>query len=423
MKKKIILITTLFITILCHSQNLITLEDIWIDYKFYPKSVSGFKSMQNGDYYTTISKKGNKVKINQHSFETGEIVKILMNTNDDKLKNIKRYQFNNDESKILIATNTESIYRYSSKSLYYIYNIKTKRLKEVNTNKIMYATFSPDGNNIAYVYENNLYIYNLNWNKTTKVTDDGEKNKIINGASDWVYEEEFGLVRSFEWSDDSKHIAYYKFDETNVKEFSMDLFKEGLYPTQEVFKYPKAGEENSKVTLHLYNLEDKSKIKINTNKKHEYIPRIKWFDNEDPRLVVYGMNRHQNTLDFIIVDRHGKQKTLFTEQDKYYIDVHDNLTYLPKQSSFIWTSEKDGFNHIYLKNLNGKETQITYGNWEVTKFYGIDDEDNIYYSSNETGSIHNAMYKMNLDSKNGKGILMTEATGTNYITISKGMKY
>ena len=123
MKKKIILITTLFITILCHSQNSITLEDIWIDYKFYPKSVSGFKSMQNGDYYTTISKKGNKVKINQHNFETGEIVKILMNTNDDKLKNIKRYQFNNDESKILIATNTESIYRYSSKSLYYIYNI------------------------------------------------------------------------------------------------------------------------------------------------------------------------------------------------------------------------------------------------------------------------------------------------------------
>ena len=192
----------------------------------------------------------------------------------------------------------------------------------------MHAKFSPNGKYIAYVFDNNLYIYNTNWNITTQITFDGEKNKIINGASDWVYEEEFGLVRSFKWSNDSKHIAYYKFDESKVKEFSMDLFKGGLYPTQEVFKYPKAGEDNSYLSLHLYNLNNKKTIDLINNNTYEYFPRINWFDESEPKLAVYGMNRHQNKLDFIIIDTDGNKKTLFSETDKYYIDVHDNLTYL-----------------------------------------------------------------------------------------------
>ncbi|MDC0201828.1 S9 family peptidase, partial [Flavobacteriales bacterium] len=287
----------------------------------------------------------------------------------------------------------------------------------------MYATFSPDGKNIAYVFENNLYVYNLNWNKTTQITNDGEKNKIINGASDWVYEEEFALVRSFEWSGDSKTIAYYRFDESKVKEFSMDLFKGGLYPTQEVFKYPKTGEDNSEVTLHLYDLQTKRTTDLKFEKDYEYFPRIKWFNEENSQLVVYGMNRHQNELDFIISDIKGSSSVLFTETDQYYIDVHDNLRYLNKQESFIWTSEKNGFNHIYLKDLDGNEKQITDGNWEVTNFYGIDSKNNIYYSSNESGSIHSTMYKMSLNSNLGKGSPMTKNTGTNNVTFSKGMKY
>ncbi|MBT6699450.1 MAG: S9 family peptidase, partial [Flavobacteriales bacterium] len=264
---------------------------------------------------------------------------------------------------------------------------------------------------------------NLKWDKTTQITNDGEKNKIINGASDWVYEEEFSLVRSFEWSGDSKTIAYFKFDESDVKEFSMDLFKGGLYPTQEVFKYPKTGEDNSEVTLHLYNLQTKRTRNLKFEKDYEYFPRIKWFDNTNPQLVVYGMNRHQNELDFIITNTNGSNRVLFTETDKYYIDVHDNLRYLEKQESFIWTSEKNGYNHIYLKSLDGIETQITNGDWEVTNFYGIDSEDYIFYSSNESGSIHSTMYKMNINSKLGKGVPMTKTTGTNKIAFSKGMKY
>jgi len=135
------------------------------------------------------------------------------------------------------------------------------------------------------------------------------------------------------------------------------------------------------------------------------------------------MNRHQNELDFIITNTNGSNRVLFTETDKYYIDVHDNLRYLEKQESFIWTSEKNGYNHIYLKSLDGIETQITNGDWEVTNFYGIDSEDYIFYSSNESGSIHSTMYKMNINSKLGKGVPMTKTTGTNKIAFSKGMKY
>ena len=423
MNKTHSLIICILLSILSFGQTKVTLEDIWKNYKFYPKGVSGFKSMNDGEHYTTKSKDGSKIKINKHSFETGEIIKILMNTDDARLKNMGKYQFDDSENKILIATNTESIYRYSSKSIFYIYNIKTKNIKKVHNDKIMHAKFSPNGKYIAYVFDNNLYIYNTNWNITTQITFDGEKNKIINGASDWVYEEEFGLVRSFKWSNDSKHIAYYKFDESKVKEFSMDLFKGGLYPTQEVFKYPKAGEDNSYLSLHLYNLNNKKTIDLINNNTYEYFPRINWFDESEPKLAVYGMNRHQNKLDFIIIDTDGNKKTLFSETDKYYIDVHDNLTYLAKRKSFIWTSEKDGYNHVYLKDLLGNERQITVGDWEVKKLYGIDDQDYIYYLSNESGSIHSAMYKMSLDSKEGKGELMTMAYGTNNITFSNGMKY
>ena len=423
MKKTFTLIICISISIFSYSQKEVTLEDIWQNYKFYPSGVPGFKSMNDGEHYTTTEKVEGEIKIHKNSFESGKIVETLLDSDDERLSKMGSYQFNLAEDKILIATNTESIYRYSSKSVYYIYNTETEVIKELTSKQVMYATFSPDGNYIAYVFDNNLYVYNLKWDKTTQITNDGEKNKIINGASDWVYEEEFALVRSFEWSGNSKTIAYFRFDESDVKEFSMDLFKGGLYPTQEVFKYPKTGEDNSEVTLHLYNLQTKRTRNLKFEKDYEYFPRIKWFDNTNPQLVVYGMNRHQNELDFIITNTNGSNRVLFTETDKYYIDVHDNLRYLEKQESFIWTSEKNGYNHIYLKSLDGIETQITNGDWEVTNFYGIDSEDYIFYSSNESGSIHSTMYKMNINSKLGKGVPMTKTTGTNKIAFSKGMKY
>ena len=377
--------------------------------------------MNNGEHYVSLENSELGQKLNIYKYKDGEKVRTLFKSDEFDLKRITNYSFSNDEKKLLLETQTEKIYRYSSRSIYYVYNIFTNKLKKISDDKLMFATFSPAGNKIAYVLDNNIYIHEINSGRTKQVTFDGQKNQIINGASDWVYEEEFGLVRSFEWAPDGEHIAYYKFDETNVKEFSMDLFKGGLYPTQEVFKYPKAGEENSVVRIYFYNLKEDKSTYIYTEKDYEYIPRIKWTKNSN-LLALYGMNRHQNELDFVLADATSNtNKVLFTEKDNYYIDIHDNLTFLP-DDNFIWTSEKDGFNHIYIKGLDGSEQQITKGNWEVTSFDGVDsDKMELYYRSTEEGSINRTLYVHNLFT--GKKRKLSTQIGDNSIKFSDNFKY
>lgn len=377
--------------------------------------------MNNGEHYVSLESSELGQELNIYKYKDGEKVRTLFKSEEFDLKRITNYTFSNDEKKLLLETQTEKIYRYSSKSIYYVYNIFTDKLKKISNDKLMFATFSPAGNKIAYVLDNNIYIHETNSGRTKQVTFDGQKNQIINGASDWVYEEEFGLVRSFEWAPDGEHIAYYKFDETNVKEFSMDLFKGGLYPTQEVFKYPKAGEENSVVRIYFYNLKEDKSTFIYTEKDYEYIPRIKWTKNSNI-LALYGMNRHQNELDFVLADATSNtNKVLFTEKDNYYIDIHDNLTFLP-DDNFIWTSEKDGFNHIYIKGIDGSEQQITKGNWEVTSFDGVDsDKMELYYRSTEEGSINRTLYVHNLFT--GKKRKLSTQIGDNSIKFSDNFKY
>ena len=217
--------------------------------------MGGFNSMNDGEHYSTIEKTEDGQEIIKYQFKNGKKVRILFKSADFEIPKIGKYTFSKNEKQLLLATETKSIYRYSSKSVYYIYDIHNDKISKLSDKKVMFANFSPQGDKVAYVLDNNLFIKDIKSGTITQVTSDGKKNHIINGASDWVYEEEFALVRSFEWAPDGEHIAYYKFDETHVKEFSMDLFKGGLYPTQEVFKYPKAGEENSIVKVYFYNLE------------------------------------------------------------------------------------------------------------------------------------------------------------------------
>ena len=422
MKKILIICFSLVFTTPIFSQKRdITLDDLWKNYAFHPKSMGGFNSMNDGEHYSTIEKTEDGQEIIKYQFKNGKKIRILFKSADFEIPKIGKYTFSENEKQLLLATETKSIYRYSSKSVYYIYDIHNDKISKLSDKKVMYANFSPQGDKVAYVLDNNLFIKDIKSGTITQVTSDGKKNHIINGASDWVYEEEFALVRSFEWAPDGEHIAYYKFDETHVKEFSMDLFKGGLYPTQEVFKYPKAGEENSIVKVYFYNLEKDKNTYIYTEKDYEYIPRIKWTNNPKV-LALYGMNRHQNELDFVLANTEdGSNKILFTEKDKYFIDIHDNLTFLP-QDNFIWTSEKDGFNHIYLKGLDGSEQQITNGNWEVTSFHGVDsDKMEIYFTSTEEGSINRTLYAQHLDT-DIKTKLSTE-NGTNNSSFSKGLKY
>ena len=412
----------MFPIVLMAQKKEVTLENIWKTYDFYPKSVSGFNSMQDGNYYSKLDKKGDDSQINKYSFRTGQKIRTLVNSKNIEI-DINNYTFSKDEKKVLFANETEKIYRYSSKSIYHIYNLKTKKLEKLSDDKVMYADFSPSGDKVAYVNSNNLFVKDLSNSKTIQITTDGELNQIINGATDWVYEEEFGLTQAFFWSPDGKKIAFYKFDEREVKEFSMDMFNAELYPSQYQFKYPKAGEDNSKLSIHIYNFDDGETTTISLNKSYEYIPRMNWTKSND-LLYILAMNRHQNELDFILYNTtNSSSEILFSEKDKYYIDVHDNTTFTDDRQSLIWTSEKSGFNHIYLVNLeNGQSQQVTTGNWEVTKYHGMNQDDNkVFYTSNEEGTINKSLYCINLDGSDKTKL--SEDLGTHSSTFSNGMKY
>jgi dipeptidyl-peptidase-4 len=306
---------------------------------------------------------------------------------------------------------------------YFLYDIASKSLTKIAEYKIQEPTFSPDGTKIAYAYQNNLYVYEIASKKTQQITTDGKKNSIINGITDWVYEEEFGFVRAFDWNATGTKLAYIKFDESQVPEFSMDLYNRGLYPAQEVFKYPKAGEKNAVVSLHLFDVTSNTTQTVNLSNYNDfYIARIQW-TNDANVLSAQVLNRHQNNLDLLFIDGNtATSKVVLNEKDKAYVDVTDNLTFL-KDNSFIWTSEKSGFNHIYHYDKTGKlKKQITTGNWEVTAYYGFDEKSGtVYYQSVENGSINRDVYAINSSGKNKKRL--TTAVGTNKATFSPNFQY
>ena len=336
---------------------------------------------------------------------------------------IDSYTFSPDEKFILIANTTNPIFRHSFTADYYLFDTTTKNVSKLFDFQVQEPTFSPDGTKIAFARENNLYVYDIASKQTATITTDGKKNSIINGITDWVYEEEFAFVRAFDWSKDSKKVAYIRFDESQVPEFSMSIFKKDLYPTVQTFKYPKAGEKNSEVSLHIYDLATKGIQKVNLSQYTDfYIARMQW-TNEANVLSAQVLNRHQDNLDLLFIDGNtSATKVVLNEKDKAYIDVTDNLTFL-KDNSFIWTSEKDGFNHIYVYDKTGKlKNQVTKGNWEVTNYYGFDDKTNtVFYQSVENGSINRDVYSINLNGKNK--VRLSKSIGTNAATFSPNFQY
>lgn len=393
----------------------ITLEEIWGG-AFRTQGMQELKAMKNTNEYTVL----NRNSIDLYDFATLQKVKTLFSTTEFS---IDSYTFSEKEDKILIATNSEPIYRHSFTADYYVFDIPTQKLIKFESTGIQEPMFSPDGNKIAFVAKNNLYVYDFITEINTQI---GRDDYVIKGVTDWVYEEEFGFVRAFEWNKTGDKIAYLSFNESQVPEFSMDIYGNGLYPTQQVFKYPKAGENNSKVELNIvYNIEKRasnSYVFSMDGTDHEYIPRIKWTNDENV-LSVQVMNRYQNNLDLHFVDAKSTiSKIALNETDKAYVDIHDNLTFLD-DNSFIWTSEKDGFNHIYHYDKNGKLlNQITKGNWEVTQFYGYDAKTKtIFYQSTENGSTNRDIYKIGLNGKNK--IRLSSQNGTNKATFSPNYEY
>jgi len=412
-------------SVLSAQKKEVSLEEIWSG-SFRQERLQSLQSLNNGEEYVVMNRdrETGTVSIDIYSYKTGKKTRTLLNSKDlTEIKSFQSFKFSEDESKILLSTEIEPIYRRSSREVVHIYDVASKKLTKVSDDKIQEASFSPDNSKLAYVFENNIYILDLKSMERTQVTMDGEINSIINGITDWVYEEEFSFVKAFAWNPTGEKIAYLRFDESAVPEFSMDLFGKDLYPTQQVFKYPKAGESNSEVSLHIYDVEANSSEEIKLGDYADfYIPRIKW-SSKDMLLSVQVLNRHQNNLDLIFVNAENNEASVvLNETDKAYVDITDNLTFL-EDNSFIWTSEKDGWNHIYHYAEDGKLiNQITSGQWEVTNYYGYDKKaKRIYFQSTENGSVNRDVYAIK---PNGKSkTRLTEKDGTNSADFSADYTY
>ncbi|MBS7229813.1 S9 family peptidase [Flavobacterium psychroterrae] len=416
----------LFLVATVFGQQKITVEDIY-NGAFRAKGMDELQSLKNTDQYTVLNvdQASRSMQIDLYDFATLKKVSNLIDTKNHRelAEGIDSYTFDASEKKILIACNSNKIFRHSFTADYFLYDITTKSLTKLFDFQVQEPTFSPDGTKIAYAKENNLYVYDVASKKSTAVTTDGKKNAIINGITDWVYEEEFAFVRAFDWSKDSKKLAYIRFDESAVPEFSMSMFHQDLYPTIETFKYPKAGEKNSVVSLHIYDAAGNSTKKVDLGNYNDfYIARLQW-TNDNNVLSAQVLNRHQDNLDLLFVDGNtAVAKVVLNEKDKAYVDVTDNLTFL-KDNSFIWTSEKDGFNHIYVYDKTGKlKNQVTKGNWEVVSYYGFDEKNKtIFYQSTENGSINRDIYRIGLDGKNK--MRLTSKVGTSTATFSPNFQF
>lgn len=408
------------------AQSDISLEDIWQNYSFMANSVPGFNFMNDGKHYTRLE----RGRINQYDFTTGKLTATLFNASEvesESFQGVSDYAFSADESKIMISSQSERIYRRSSKAKFFVYDRKAKTFDAVySEDKIRYATFNAAADKVAFVYGNNLHYKDLTTGKITQLTDDGAKNAIINGATDWVYEEEFAIAVGFKWSPDGKYLAFMRFDESEVKEFTMTHYHNGAYPEYETFKYPKVGEDNARVSVHIHDLSSGKTVKADTHVDSEhYIPRIRWTGQQD-QLCVIRMNRHQSKVELLLANAAtGKTKTLFQETNKYYIEesVLDDLHFLKDKQHFVWASEMDGYHHIYLYDMNGKMVkQLTKGKWDVTDFHGVDEKNGqVFYQAAKEAPMRRHEYVVDLDGKNDEQL--TKAEGWNAAQYSSTFDY
>lgn len=406
------------------AQKDINLRDIWASYEFYPHMVGGFHSMNDGNTYSILE----RGKLNVYSYKTGKLVRTVVSSSDLVPEGAKRplmlssYFFSPNEDKILIPTETEAIYRRSSKSVFYVYDIASKKLDLLSEGMQRLATFSPDGKSVAFVRENNIFVKDLKSNEEKQITTDGKFNHIINGTTDWVYEEEFAITQGFSWSPEGDKIAFMKFDESNVREFNMQYFGD-LYPEDYRYKYPKAGEDNSIVEIYVYDLKSAKTTKMDTGKETDiYLPRFQWTQDNNV-LSIQRLNRLQNDFDILLANAtDGSTKVLYNEKNKYYIDIFDNLRFLPGGKQFILSSEKDGYNHIYLYGMDGKEIkQLTKGKWDVTEVLGYDIKRKlVFYQSAETSPLNRDIYSVSLKGKKKK---LSSREGTNNAQFSANFNY
>lgn len=406
-----------------YAQKQITVEDFTTKNTFPQKTVRGINWMKDGKFYSTLENN----KVVKYNITTGQPVETLVDgsTLNPKI-DIQDYSFSADEKKLLLSTDFQSIYRRSFTANYFIYDLAGKSVKPLSAKgKQSYAAFSTDGSKVAFVRENNLFYVTLSDMNEVQVTDDGEFNHIINGTTDWVYEEEFSFVDGFYWSPDGKKLAYYRFDESAVREYNLQRWGKTLYPTDYRFKYPKAGEANSTVEIWIYNLDSKQKVKADIGtEKDIYIPRVKWTADANI-LSIRKLNRLQNNLDILHTNAStGASTVVLNEKSETFIDLEftDDLIYLADGKQFIYTTERDGYKHLYLYGMDGKLVkQITQGSFEVSQLIGFDEKTKtLYYTSTEVSPLERHFYAITL---NGKKTKLSQAPGMHTINMSSDFQF
>ncbi|WP_370520900.1 S9 family peptidase [Bacteroides sp. 214] len=392
--------------------------------KFRVEGIQGMRSMEDGEHYTRII---NNKQIKKYSFRTGEEVATVFDVataRDCNFEQFDGYIFSPDEKKILIRTNTQARYRRSYTAVYYIYDIRNNRLETLSDGGPQEAPqFSPDGHQIAFVRDNNIFLVKLLFgNSESQVTEDGEFNKVLNGVPDWVYEEEFSMNSAFEFSPDNNMIAYIRFEETEVPMYSIQMWGNN-YPDMYSYKYPKTGERNSKVSVHTFDIKSRVTRKVNLPvEESDYIPRIR-FTSDPTKMAIITLNRTQNKLDLYFADpRSTVCKLILREESAYYIDEDalDNIRFY--ENNFTLISERNGYKHLYWYNFNGGLVkQVTQGDFEVQRFIGWDKVNNsFYFEANVDGVTQNAVYKTG---KKGELINLSGVKGTNSGDFSKTFKY
>lgn len=432
MKKASILLILCMVCLLGQAQQ-VTLNDVARSV-YRTEGIQGIKPMMDGEHYTRISPDGKKIV--KYSFKTGKEVGTVFNVETARnhtLRSFDNYIMSPDESKILIQTETKPIYRRSFTAVYYIYNVRNNTLEPLSENGPQQVPlFSPDGNQIAFVRDNNLYLVKLLFgNSESQVTKDGKFNEVLNGIPDWVYEEEFGFNRAFDFSADSQMLAYIRFDESQVPMYSFPWYKGmkpalnqyEIYPGKYEYKYPMPGIDNSKVTVHTFDIKSRVTRKMDLPLDIDgYIPRIKFTDNPEA-LAIMTLNRHQNRFDLYLANpRSTLCKLIIRDEAEQYIKetAYANIQFYPNH--IVMMSERDGFNHLYLYTAGGNLVkQITQGKYEVKDFLGWDEKNNVfYYESNEESPLRSAIYK--IDNK-GKKTKLSTREGTNNAIFSKNQKY
>ncbi len=410
------------------AQKEITLADIWKNGTFAQKSIQNLNWGADGQSYLEL-KAGKIIKTNIQDPTKSEVLfdeKGTKTASGETIR-VQKFSLSNDEQKILIGTASEPIYRRSSTETNYVFDRATQSLRLLAAGgKQMHASFSPDGKKVSFVRENNLYWVDLTTGTEKAVTTSGKLNEIIHGVCDWVYEEEFSFSKAFAWSPDSKKIAFYTFDESQVPVYNMQMWGD-LYPKDYRYKYPKAGEANSIVSLSIANIESASIQKVDVGPiKDQYIPRMKWTKSADV-LAYIRLNRLQNHMELIHHSISKANETVvYEEKSDTSIEIEsigNDITYLNDQKSFIFTSEKSGFKHIYLQDfITGKQQAITQGNWEVDDLYGFDEKSKtLYFNSTERTPIGRDVYQIQLNGSGKK--LIAGTTGTNTATFSPDFSF